>query len=103
MKKFDQEARDFCDEIELQRAIFYNECGLLLHEIEEHEVVNALLESLEHKNWQDNEIDSNLARLLGGSLQGVQLTIKLLNQDLSRLSEDLGRLSEDVSQAYKVI
>lgn len=102
LKKFDQEARDYCDEVEIQRAIFRNECSLLLHEVEEHDVVSGMLELLDHKDWRDEKIDVDLARLLGGSLQGVQLTVKLLNQELGRLGKDTEGLSEVVSLALQV-
>ena len=102
LKKFDEEARDFCDEVEIQRAIFRNECGLLLHEVKEHEVVSCMLELLDHKNWRDEKTDVDLARLLGGSLQGVQLTVKLLNQELGRLGKDTEGLREVMNLALQV-
>lgn len=103
LKKFDQGARDFCDEVEIQRAIFRNECSLLLQEVKEHDVVTGMLESLDHKDWRDENINSDLARLLGSSLQGVKLSVKLLNQELGRLSKDTEGLSEVVSEALQVI
>ena len=102
LKKFDEETRDFCDEVEIQRAIFRNECGLLLHEVREHDTVGGMLELLDHKDWRDEKIDVDLARLLGGSLQGVQLTVKLLNQELGRLGKDTEGLREVVSLALQV-
>ena len=102
LKKFDQEARDFCDEVEIQRAIFRNECGLLLHEVEEHDIVSGMLGLIDHKDWRDEKIDVDLARLLGGSLQGIQLTVKLLNQELGRLGKETEGLSEVVSLALQV-
>ena len=102
-RKFDQEAQDFCDEVGIQRAIFQNECGLLLHEVEEHDVVKGMLDSLDHKDWRDENIDRNLARHLGSSLSGVQLTIKLLIQELSRLNEVIEGLRDIVTQATQVL
>ena len=102
LKKYDQEATSFHDEVEIQRVIFRNECSLLLHEFKDHDVVGEMLDFLGHKEWREDSTEAGLARILGESLYGVQTSIRLLNNMIAPLSKDMECSREIVSSARQV-
>ena len=101
-KKFKREAMDYIDSIEIERAIFDNECRCLLGNIVEPTTVSGMLESLAHSNWHSEHVDGELAKYLGDSLRGCLSIVNLINQQLQELGEDSLELSEMLQQEHEV-
>ena len=101
-KRFEREARDYADSIEIERTIFRNECRYLLGNIVEQETVSGMLESLAHSDWQSEHVDGELARYLGDSLSGCLSIVKSINQQLREVGEDNRELIDILHKEHEV-
>ena len=101
-RKFEREARDFVDNIEIEKTIFRNECRYLLGNIIEQKTVSGMLESLGHSDWHDAHVDGELAKYLGDSYCGCFSIVNSINHQLQEIGEDMRELSDTLKLEHEV-
>ena len=102
-RKFEREAKDYHEGIEIQRTIFRNECRFMLEGVIEHDAVSGMLESPAHKDWRSHLVGGKLNQLLGDSVQGCLSIIRTINQKLEDILEDSHEFSLIMDKERKVM
>jgi hypothetical protein len=74
-----------------ERAIFRNECRLLLRSSVEPELVKDMLEDLKHDAWTDNDIEQKVSQYLGDSKKECEAAISLIRGKLLEILEEYQR------------
>lgn len=64
-RKFSSKVQRLCDELEIERTIFFTECLLLLTAITTRDTATAMLDDSNHPLWEDNELRASLSSQLG--------------------------------------
>ena len=101
-KKFEREATDLIDRIEIEKTIFRNECRYLLGSVVEQDTVSGMLDSLMHSGWNNEDIDDKLAQHLDESIQSCLSIVKSINQHLQDISQESHKLREILQQQRQV-
>ena len=101
-KNCPREAREYVQQLEIQRAIFRNECRNLFEEIMDHDTASNMLNSLNTELWRDESIDRKLRMHLGESLQACSGVVQMVEQRLSEISGERQRFQSIVEQEKQV-
>ena len=74
-KRFSKEAQAYCEQLDIQRTIFRNECRHLLEEGIDHDTASFMLNALDRQEWDSKSLDDQLSSRLGESLEACQNVI----------------------------
>ena len=94
-KNLAKEADRFQNLLGIQKAIFRNQCRILLEEIIEHDVASSMLDGcsgINHPSWSDIELEKQLTQLLGDSRDACITIVEMIEkrlQDIDSESQDL--------------
>ena len=87
-KNFPKEAGRFIKLFNIQKAIFHNQCRILLEEVIEQDAAASMLRSSEHPFWCDTELEIQIVGLLDKSKVACADTIELINEKLSEVGSE---------------
>jgi hypothetical protein len=99
-----KEVQRFTARLDAQRAIFHNECQLLLLAVGQN--LTDILEDPHHPSRSDQQLSKRLEGLLGSSYNTCISTLQLINDTLEEVSTEtagFGDLLEKVSWRMLVI
>ena len=105
-KNFAKEADRFLNLLRIQKAIFRNQCRILLEEIIEHDVASSMLDGpsgVDHPSWSDIELEEQLTRLLGESRAACVTTVELIEDRLGDIDTEEEDLATVIDQDSRVI
>lgn len=102
-RKFAKEARNYYQELEVQRIIFRNGCRNLLEGVVDHDAASGMLNSLTQQAWSDKRLDEQLAQQLGESLEACKAVIELIEQRLRDISGESLSFKSVVEQEKQVL
>lgn len=94
-RKFDTEVDRFQQQLKIQKAIFRNQCRLLLENVTEPNVATRMLDGRAHPSWTNPELEHELATLLGGSREACCIIVRSIDEklrDIGKESQDLGAI-----------
>lgn len=94
-RKFTTEVDHFQQQLKIQKAIFRNQCRLLLENVAEHDAAAKMLDGRGHPLWSDPELDRELTTLLGGLREACCTLIKSIDEklrDIEKESQGLGAI-----------
>ena len=101
-RKFAKEARNYYEELDIQRTIFRNQCRNLLEEIVDHDAASNMLELLDKTTWANKNLDEQLAFQLGESLDACTAVIRLVEQRLQDIMEE-GKCFKSIVEQEKEV
>jgi hypothetical protein len=81
-----KEIQRFADRLDTQRAIFSNECQLLMWALGQN--LNDILKDPNHPSRRDESLSNRLKEMLGSSYKTCILTLNLINDTLSEITEE---------------
>ena len=76
----------FTAKLEAQRAIFHNECQLLLQAVGQN--LSDILRDHNHPARNDDQLSQRLQELLGSSYDSCRWTLNLINDTLNEITEE---------------
>lgn len=97
-RKFATEVDHFQQRFKIQRAIFRNQCRILLDIVTPQDATSSMLEDPGHPLWIDREVDQQLAEYLEESKDACVAVVKLINEILrgvERESQSLETIVEE--------
>jgi hypothetical protein len=101
-RRYSKEVERFAAKLDAQRAIFHNECQLLLLEVGQN--LTDILRDPNHPTRADEQLSKRLEELLGSSYATCVATLNLINDILNEVTEEtrgFGDLIENkVSRVY---
>lgn len=105
-KKFAKEADRFQNLLGIQKAIFRNQCRILLEGILEHDVASSMLNGSSGANppsWSDIELEEQLSQLLGESRGACITTVDMIEERLRDIDSESQDLATTIDQDSQVI
>ena len=103
-KDFAKKAEQFLSCLGIQKAIFKNQCRILLEEIIEHDVASSMLSAssgAEHPSWSDLELEGQLSRLLGDSRGACITIIKMIEERLREVDGESQELAATIDVSHR--
>lgn len=106
-KRYAREVKIYSKELGIQRTIFRNECRNLLEEVIDHDSASRMLDLLAQDAWSDRDLDAQLVRQLGESLNAYVAIIELVEerlQDVEVENEEFGAIvhqEQQVESSYR--
>ena len=94
-RRFDKEVDCFQRQLKIQKAIFRNQCRLLLENVTEQDAAANMLDGRLHPSWSDPKLDKELAALLGSSKEACCIIIEAIDgklRDIEKESRALGAI-----------
>ena len=101
-KKFAKEADVFRKLFSVQKAIFRNQCGILLQELVEHDAALAILNGARHLSKFDDDLGRHLNEFLGESREPCAEIMKTIHDKLSDMESESQQLETIVEQERQV-
>lgn len=103
-RRFAKEAQAYCKEIDIQRAIFRNECRNLLEEVVDHVTASGMLDTITPENtaWVDKNLDDQLVQRLGESVTACLDVVGLLEEHLQSVVADSETFRSIVEQEKRL-
>ena len=111
-KDYEPALKSFQQGLLTQRAIFRNECRLLLRSSVDPELVQEMLEDLTHDGWADRDIEQKVSQYLGDSKKECKEAIALIRGKLLAILKEYQRygivvdselLNTDVSPLFNLL
>jgi len=81
-----KEVQRFTDRLDTQRAIFSNECQLLMLALGQN--LNDILKDPNHPSRRDEALSNRLKEMLGSSYKTCISTLNLINDTLDKITEE---------------
>ena len=101
-KKFVKEADTFRKLLSVQKAIFRNQCGILLQELVDHDAALAMLNGSRHLSQLDVELERQLSEILGESKESCAAIIETIQEKLSVIESESEHLGATIEQERQV-
>lgn len=105
-KTFAKVADRFQNLLGIQKAIFRNQCRILLEGIIEHDVASSMLNGpsgANHPSWSDIELEEQLSQLLGESRRACITTVDMIEERLRDIDSESQDLVTTIDQDSQVI
>lgn len=102
-RKFNAELGRFQQRLKIQRAIFRNQCRILLENAVNQDVASQMLEERNHLLWCDAEMEKLLLEQLGSSREACITIIDLIDEGLRDIEKESRGFGAIVDQEYQVI
>jgi hypothetical protein len=90
-KDYEPALKSFQQGLLTERAIFRNECRLLLRSSVDSELVQEMLEDLTHDGWADRDIEQKVSQYLGDSKEECKEAIALIRGKLLAILKEYQR------------
>lgn len=100
-RKFATEVDHFQDRFKIQRAIFRNQCRLLLNNITPQNVTPSMLGDPGHPLWTDRKVDQQLAEYLE-DFDACITVVKMINKILEGVEKESQSLETIVDEHQDV-
>lgn len=101
--KFTSEIDHFLQRLKIQRAIFRNQCRILLLNAVDQDVASHMLEERDHPSWSDADTEKVLIEQLGSSREACIAAIGLIDESLCDIARKIRGLGTIVDQEYQVM
>lgn len=101
-KSFAKEADFFRKLFSVQKAIFKNQCVILLQELVDHDAALAMLNGAHHLSLVSDELDRRLGELLGESKEPCLSIIETIHDKLSDIESESQQLGTIIEQERQV-
>ena len=101
-RKFAKEADVFRKLFRVQKAIFRNQCGILLQELVEHDAALAILNGARQLSKFDDDLERQLNEFLGESREPCAEIMKAIHDKLSDMESESQQLETIVEQERQV-
>ena len=101
-KKFAKEADFFRKLFSVQKAIFRNQCGILLQELVDHDTALAMLNGARHLSQITDDLERQLGELLGESKEPCVAIIETIHDKLSDIASESQQLGTTIEQERQV-
>jgi hypothetical protein len=87
-RRYVKEVQRFAAKLGAQRAIFLNECQLLLLAVSHRQNIDDILQDPNHPSRNDEVLDRKLQELLGASFETCVSTLNLINETLREVTSE---------------
>ena len=101
-KRFAKEADVFRKLFSVQKAIFRNQCAILLQELVEHDAALAILNGARHLSDFDDDLERRLNELLGESKEPCVAIMNAIHDKLSDMESESQQLEITIQQERQV-
>lgn len=98
-RRYIKEAHRFAARLDAQRAIFHNECQLLLLAVGQN--LTDILEDPNHPSRSDQQLSKRLEDLLGSSYKTCLSTLQLINDTLEEVTTETAGFGELVEKKVR--
>lgn len=102
-RKFTSELNRLQQLLKIQRAIFRNQCRILLENAVNQDVANRMLEERNHLSWFDAETEKLLLDQLGSSREACIAVVELIDEKLQYIEKESSGLEIIIDQKQQVI
>lgn len=102
-RKFASELNRFQQLLKIQKAIFRNQCRILLENAVSQDVANQMLTERNHLSWCDVETERLLMEQLGSSREACVAVIELIDKRLCGIEKESRGFGIIVDQELQVI
>ena len=102
-RKFTSELDRFQRRLKIQKAIFRNQCRILLENAVHQDVASQMLEEHSHFLLCDAQTEKLLAKQLGSSREACVAVIELIDERLRGIEKESSRFQTIVDEEYRVI
>jgi hypothetical protein len=90
-KDYEPALKSFQQGLLTERAIFRNECRLLLKSSVDSESVQDMLEDLKHDRWADSDIEQRVSQYLGDSKEECKAAVARIRDKLLAILKEYQR------------
>ncbi|KAH0556613.1 hypothetical protein GP486_005553 [Trichoglossum hirsutum] len=87
-RRYVKEMQRFTAKLGAQKAIFLNECQLLLLAVSHGQNIDGILKDPNHPSRKDEALDKELQELLGASFETCVSTLNLINETLGEVTSE---------------
>ena len=101
-KRFTKEADGFRKLFSVQKAIFRNQCGILLQELVEHDTALAILCGARHLSESESDLARQVNELLGESKEPCAAIMNAIHDNLSDMESESQQLETTIEQERQV-
>ena len=102
-RTFARDAERVLDLLSLQRAIFNNQCRILLERTVDHDVAaNMLKGGARHPQWSDKALEEHLCQMLGDSREEYAMVFGRIEEQLECLDKRCQDLESTINQDPRV-
>lgn len=102
-RKFASELDRFQQLLKIQKAIFRNQCRILLENAVSQDVASQMLAERDHLSWRDVETEKLLMEQLGSSREACIAVIELIDKRLCGIEKESRGFGTIVDQEFQVI
>lgn len=102
-RKFASELNRFQQLLKIQKAIFRNQCRILLENAVSQDVANQMLTERNHLSWCDVETEKLLMEQLGSSREACVAVIELIDKRVCGIEKESRGFEIIVDQELQVI
>lgn len=102
-RKFTSELDRFQQRLKIQKAIFRNQCRILLENAVHQDVASQMLEERNHSLWCDARTEKLLVEQLGSSREACVAVIELIDERLRGIEKESRSFETIVDREYRVI
>ena len=101
-KRFAKEADGFRKLFGVQKAIFRNQCGILLQELVAHDAAMAILNGARHLSGFESDLERQLNELFGESKEPCAAIMNAIHDKLSDMESESQQLETTIEQERQV-
>ncbi|KAL5330467.1 hypothetical protein ACEPPN_003995 [Leptodophora sp. 'Broadleaf-Isolate-01'] len=101
-KKFGGELKIHRTELLAKKAIFRNECHILLGTLTDHDTAADMLRERKHACWLDSGLDERFAQQLGDSGSACKDIIMLIQDKLRVIEEETEKFGLEIQRSIPV-
>ncbi|MCJ1426288.1 hypothetical protein MMC29_004191 [Sticta canariensis] len=100
-RKFTSELDRFQQRLKIQKAIFRNQCRILLENAVHQDVASQMLEEHSHFLWCDAQTEELLVKQLGSSREACVAVIELIDERLRGIEKESRGFETIIDQEYR--
>lgn len=102
-RKFTSELDRFQQRLKIQKAIFRNQCRMLLENAVSQDVANKMLQERNPLSWHNAETEKLLIKQLGFSTEACIAVVELIEERLRDIEKESISFGAIVDQEYQVL
>jgi len=87
-KNYATELGQFQKQLKTQKAIFYNECMLLLTQLTDNQTAQLMLKENNHPSWTDPDLEENFGKQLGDSGNACKDLVEQIEETLNAVEKE---------------
>lgn len=102
-KNFAKVADRYQSHVAVQKAIFKNQCRILLEQIIDHDAASSMLNNgTKHPKWSDPELEKQLCEILRESRDACMTTVETIEEHLRDVESEGRHLESTIEQDARV-